>query len=245
MCSCQAQTARKAFAPFTASALAHTPSIATEELLVEPKQAQPAEEIPKAAKEIPGYTYGTAAAAKSPVSLAELELLKKAVNFTDEDQRYLRLAGEVLADQTEEVVKRWRGVIAANPHLALYSLGPDGRGDPHYSADSGLRFRQWVLDTCFRRYDQDWLDYQQEIALRHTRVKKNQTDHVQSAPYVPLRYVIAFTAVINDEIKPFLRAKGHSPQEIESMHRAWCKSVQLQIALWSEPYAGDTAANQW
>jgi hypothetical protein len=28
-----------------------------------------------------------------------------------------------------------------------------------------------VLDTCFRRNDQDWLNYQQEMALRHTSVK--------------------------------------------------------------------------
>ena len=210
------------------------------------KQAAVPEPTRKVANQIPGYTYGTPEAVRSPVSLADLELLKKTVDFTDEDQRYLRMAGEVLADQTDEVVKKWRSVIAANPHLAQYSLSPEGKPDAHYSADSGLRFRQWILDTCFRRYDQDWLDYQQEIALRHTSVKKNQTDHVESATYIPLRYVIAFTAIINDAVKPFLGAKGHSPEEIEKMHRAWCKSVQLQIALWSEPYTDTSlAANQW
>jgi protoglobin len=201
------------------------------------KSARKPEAIRKVADGIPGYTYGTPEAARSPVSLADLELLKKAVNFTDEDQRYLRLAGDVLADQTEEVIKKWRSVIAANPHLAQYSLSPEGKPDPHYSAESGLRFRQWILDTCFRTYDQNWLNYQQEIALRHTSVKKNQTDQVESAAYIPLRYVIAFTAVINDGVKPFLAAKGHSDDDVERMHRAWCKSVQLQIALWSEPYA--------
>jgi len=211
-----------------------------------PKQALDSAARRKIAEEIPGYTYGTPEAARSPVSPADLELLKKTVNFTEEDQKYLHMAGEVLADQTEEVVKRWRGVIAANPHLAQYSLGPEGKPDAHYSADSGLRFRQWILDTCFRRYDQDWLNYQHEIALRHTSVKKNQTDHVQSAAYIPLRYVIAFTAVINDAIKPFLSAKRHSEDEVEKMHRAWCKSVQLQIALWSEPYADSKfAPDEW
>jgi hypothetical protein len=211
-----------------------------------PKQSLDSAASRKIAEEIPGYTYGTPEAAKSPVSPADLELLKKTVNFTEEDQKYLHMAGEVLADQTEEVVKRWRGVIAANPHLAQYSLGPEGKPDAHYSADSGLRFRQWILDTCFRRYDQDWLNYQHEIALRHTSVKKNQTDHVQSAAYIPLRYVIAFTAVINDAIKPFLSANGHSEDEVEKMHRAWCKSVQLQIALWSEPYADSKfAPDEW
>lgn len=213
---------------------------------MKPKEKAEAEITRRVAREIPGYIYGTPEAARSPVSPADLELLKKTVNFTDEDQAYLRMAGEVLAEQTEEVVKKWRSVIAANPHLAQYSLSPEGKPDPHYSAESGLRFRQWILDTCFRRYDQDWLNYQQEIALRHTSVKKNQTDHVESAAYIPLRYVIAFTAVINDAVKPFLAAKGHSPEEVERMHRAWCKSVQLQIALWSEPYSDTNfAPNEW
>ena len=213
---------------------------------MKPKEAGQAEAIRKVAREIPGYAYGSSEAAKSPISPAELELLKKAVDLTQEDEEYLRMAGDVLADQTEEVVKKWRGVIAANPHLAQYSLGPEGKPDAHYSADSGLRFRQWILDTCFKRYDQDWLNYQQEIALRHTSVKKNKTDGVESAAYIPLRYVIAFTAVINDAIRPFLSAKGHSPVEVERMHRAWCKSVLLQIALWSAPYAdSNLAPNQW
>src|SRR5260370_39602493 len=125
-----------------------------------PKQAREAAAARKVAEEIPGYTYGTAQAARSPVSLADLELLKKTVNFTEEDLRYLRMAGEVLASQTEEVVKKWRGVIAANPHLAQYSLGPEGKPDAHYSADRGLRFRQCVLDTCFGSHDRDRRNYQ-------------------------------------------------------------------------------------
>ena len=56
---------------------------------------------------IPGYTYGTVAVARSPVSLEDLALLKKAVMFTEEDERYLRMAGEVLADQVEEILDLW------------------------------------------------------------------------------------------------------------------------------------------
>jgi len=40
--------------------------------------------------EMPAYTYGTAAVATSPVSLKELEELKVSVDFTAEDERYLR-----------------------------------------------------------------------------------------------------------------------------------------------------------
>ena len=195
---------------------------------------------------IPGYTYGTEAVAPSPVSPRELEILKVAAGFTEEDERYLRLAGTVLADQTEALAACWRGILAADPHLAQYSLGPDGRPDPHYAGASGLRLQQWILDTCLRPYDQDWLNYQQEIALRHTSVKKNKTDGVASAPSIPLRYILAFSAVINETIRPFLAARGHTAIEVAHMHHAWCASVQLQMALWSAPYTDTTLApNEW
>lgn len=189
------------------------------------------------AEQISGYAYGTPGLAASPVSLAELENLKISVGFTEEDQRYLRLAGEALADQTAQIVNHWRSrIIASIPHLARHSRTPEGDAIPEYLAKSNLRFEQWILDTCLRPYDQDWLNYQYEIALRHTSAKKNQTDGVRSTQYVPLRDVIAFVAVMNETIKPYLAAKSHSSEEVEKMHLAWTKSLQLQLALWTTSY---------
>jgi hypothetical protein len=201
----------------------------------------------KIADEISGYTYGTSAVATSPVSLQELEDLKVSVGFTEEDWRALRMAGEVLADQTQRIVEHWRsGIIAGIPNLARHSRTPEGEANPDYLAKSNLRFQQWILDTCLRPYDQDWINYQQEIALRHTSLKKNQTDGVRSTPFVPLRDILGFLAVINETIKPYLAAKGHSTEEVDRMHRAWCKSIQLQAALWAKPYSDATLApNEW
>jgi hypothetical protein len=53
---------------------------------------------------IPGYAYGTVEVATSPVSTHDLENLKISAGFTDEDERYLRLAGEVLGEQAEQIV---------------------------------------------------------------------------------------------------------------------------------------------
>lgn len=200
-----------------------------------------------AAEHIFGYTYGSAEVAMSPVSMRELEELKISVGFTEEDERYLRQAGEVLADQTEQVVLHWRsGIIASIPNLARHSRTPEGEALPDYLAKSNLRFQQWILDTCMRPYDQDWLNYQQEIALRHTSLKKNKIDGVRSTPYVPLRDIVAFIAVINETIKPYLAAKGHSPGDVDKMHHAWCKSLQLQLALWTKPYAdAKQGLNEW
>jgi hypothetical protein len=187
-------------------------------------------------KEIAGYTYGTEAVAKSPLSLDELELLKKSVLFTGEDEKYLRMAGEVLADQVEDVLDVWGGFVASQPHLIYYYTGPDGQPDRNYVAAARKRLGQWLLDVCNRPYDQDWLNYQREIGQRHHRAKKNQTDKVQSPPNIGYRYLIAFIYPFTTTMKPFLAKKGHSAEDVERMHQAWFKSLVLHVALWGQPY---------
>jgi hypothetical protein len=199
------------------------------------------------AEHISGYFYGAPEVPISTISVLDLANLKISAGFTEEDQRYLRLAGEVLQGQTRQIVEHWRSrIIASIPNLARHSRSPEGNLLPDYLAASNLRFEQWILDTCLRPYDQDWINYQQEIALRHTTLKKNKVDGVQSTPYVPLRDIIAFLAVINETIKPYLAAKEHSAEDVDGMHRAWCKSMQLQLAIWVRAYAGsDLAQDQW
>jgi hypothetical protein len=196
---------------------------------------------------IPGYDYGAASIAHSSATLDDLQRLKLSVGFTAEDERYLRMAGDVLADQIEQIVQHWRaGIIAGIPHLARHSRSLDGSPLPDYLARSNRRFEQWILDTCRRPYDQDWLNYQQEIALRHTSIKKNQTDQVVSTPHVPYSDIIAFVAVLNETIKPYLAAKKHQASEVALMHNAWCKSMQLQMALWAKPYMqAEHATREW
>ncbi|MCS7173050.1 MAG: protoglobin domain-containing protein [Armatimonadetes bacterium] len=186
---------------------------------------------------IPGYTYGTAEVAQSPVSLEELRLLEGAVAWTEEDARYLRMAGDVLEDQVEEILDLWYGFVGSTPQLVHYFSDPQGQPISSYLAAVRKRFGQWILDTCRRPRDREWLNYQHEIALRHHRTKKNRTDGVVSPDHIPLRYVIALVAPIALTIKPFLGRKGHAPEEVERMHAAWVKAVVLQAALWSYPYA--------
>jgi hypothetical protein len=186
---------------------------------------------------IPGYTYGTAHVGPSPIKVEELDELKKALLFTEEDERYLRMAGQVLEDQIEDVLDVWYGFVASHPHLVYYFSDGKGNVNKDYLMAVRKRFGQWILDTCNRPYDQKWLDYAHEIGLRHHRSKKNQTDNVRSVPNINFRYLVAFIYPITATIRPFLEKKGHSAEDVDRMHQAWFKSVVLQVALWSAAYA--------
>ena len=189
--------------------------------------------------DLPGYDYGTARSAHSPLTLADLKALEQTAGFTDEDRAALKQAGEVLADQAEGLVDSWRAEIGKQNHLAECFFGPDGKPDENYKAAVKKRFVQWVTDLCTRPRDQVWLDYQEEIGLRHTPAKKNQTDHARTPNVVPLRYLFAFVPTIVLNTKPFLAKKGHSPDQVERMYRAWFKAVTVDITLWSRPYVPD------
>ncbi len=188
---------------------------------------------------IPGYTYGTITAARSPITLTDFEKLRQAVLFGPEDERYLRMAGEVLADQIEEGLDLWYGFVGSHPHLVYYFTDGQGNVNSTYLDAVRKRFGQWILDTCNRPTDQAWLNYQHEIGLRHHRAKKNQTDGVNAVPHIHHRYLVAFIYPITATIKPFLAKKGHSPDEVEKMHQAWFKSVVLQVALWRAAYVAE------
>jgi hypothetical protein len=191
------------------------------------------------ATNISGYTFGTSGVARSPVTPAVFDLMKKTVLFSDEDVKYLRLSGEVLKDQIEAVLDVWYGFVAANPHLvASFRSRSSGQPLSGYLEAVRRRFGQWILDTARADYGQQWLDYQHEIGLRHHRSKKNRTDRAESTDIVPFRDLFLLISPVTFRLKPFLARKGHSAEEVEKMYAAWLKSCLLQVTLWGYPYVG-------
>jgi hypothetical protein len=170
------------------------------------------------------------------VSLADLELLERTIGYTAEDARALARAGDILARTVDAFLDDWDAFQATLPHLGAFSLGPDGEPNLPNRAASRVRLRQWILDTCRTSHDQDWLNYEHEIGLRHTRAKKNQTDGVVSAPHVSFRYVLAQLYTFTQAMRPFLADPLLTPDDIDAMFQAWSKAVLLQIVLWSHPY---------
>jgi hypothetical protein len=158
--------------------------------------------------------------------------------FGEEDERYLRMARGVLKEQVEDVLDVWYGFVGSRPHLLRY-FGNRRTGLPEaeYLTKTRARFGRWILDTTAAEYGQAWLDYQNEIGLRHHRAKKNATDGASAAEHIDFRYLPAFVYPITATVKPFLAKKGHPAEEVEKMHQAWFKAVVLQVALWSRPYA--------
>lgn len=184
---------------------------------------------------IKGYAYADAKLEKSPVTLEDLELLKKTLMWTKDDERYLKMAGEVLRNQVDDVLDLWYGYVSKNEHL-LYYFSKDGKPDENYLESVRARFGQWIIDLCERPYDQNWLNYQNEIALRHHSTKKNKTDKADAAPIINFRYIVAFIYPITSTIKSFLGNSDYPTSEVEEMYNSWFKAVTLSAVLWCYPY---------
>jgi len=62
------------------------------------------------------------------LTLEDLNLLKQTVLFTEDDEKYLRLAGEVLADQIDAILDLWYSFCwFSHHHLAQYFSTPDNQ----------------------------------------------------------------------------------------------------------------------
>jgi hypothetical protein len=186
---------------------------------------------------IHGYDFGKPQVALSPVSLQELREIEATLGWSDEDARVLARHRDIFEKHAEEMVDTWRAVIGSQPHLAKWFFGPDGRPDEAYKAGVKKRFVQWVRDVVSRPHDQAWLDYQEEIGLRHTPVKKNKTEGTLTPDVVPLRFLIAFVPVVTMSTRTFFAAVPDN--ERRQLEDAWAKAVQLHVTLWARAYAKD------
>jgi hypothetical protein len=190
---------------------------------------------------IPGYTHGSAGLSRSPVTLTDFDEMKASVLFGEDDVKYLRISRDVVKDEVEAILDVWYGFVGSQPHLLASFSTPSGAPIPEYLSAVRKRFARWILDTANANYDQQWLDYQHEIGLRHHRAKKNVTDNAQSTALVPFRNLFALIFPVTFTLRPFLAKGGHAPEEVEKMCDAWVKSCLLQMTLWTHPYvkAGD------
>ncbi|EMA56714.1 hypothetical protein [Halococcus thailandensis] len=55
-------------------------------------------------EQIPGYDLGEESIPEAPISTDEFDHLKQTVMFTEEDEEYLQMAGDVLDGQTDDIL---------------------------------------------------------------------------------------------------------------------------------------------
>ena len=133
------------------------------------------------------------------------------------------------------MVDAWRAVIGSQSHLSHWFVKPDGTSDDDYKASVKRRFVQWVVDVAVRPHDQEWLNYQYEIGLRHTPARKNKTDGAHTPQVVPFRYLLGFVPVVLP-IRRFFLGAIQDEAELKRLEDAWTRAVMLHITLWSQAY---------
>lgn len=179
------------------------------------------------------------ALAGSTLTVDDLAAIQATLLFSEEDVAALRMSRPLLEPQVDAILDVWYGFVGSQPQLIAYFSSSAGQPDANYLARVRERFGHWILDTAAAEYDQDWLDFQHEIGLRHTRAKKNRTDGADAVDHIHFRYLPALIYPVTATLKPFLAMGDHSPEQVEAMHQAWIKSVLLQVILWSQPYMAE------
>ena len=186
--------------------------------------------------EIPSYDYGTENSATSPLTEEELSRLEQTVGWSSEDAKTLQKHAELFRQHAESKVDSWRAVIGAQPPLSHWFVAPDGKPDDAYKASVKRRFVQWVVDVAQRPHNRAWMDYQEEIGLRHTPAKKNVTDNAHTPPLVLLRYLLSFIPIVLP-VRQFFSGAINDEDQLSAVQTAWTKAVLLHVTLWSRPYA--------
>lgn len=188
----------------------------------------------ESSEKIAGYDFAQSESAVSPLSEGEIRQLEATVGWTEADEAALNTSAPLFCMKAEEMVDSWRAIIAAQPHLAKWFFGPDGKPDDDYKNRVKRRFVQWVIDVATRPHDLDWRNYQEEIGLRHTPAKKNATDQKQTPPLVPLRYLLGFIPVVLPIERFFIDIEDQGRRN--AIQTAWTKAVVLHVTLWTRAY---------
>lgn len=174
--------------------------------------------------------------ASSSLSLKDLVLLKRMLLFSTEDERYLKMAGEILTHQAEAILDTWYDHILSNDYLAHY-FTKDGQPDAQYLDSLRPRFGDWIRQLCQRPSNTQWQPYEAAIAKRYSGDQQLPLAEMKEVPVVFLRYLITFIYPVTAYIAPFLAKHGHSAAEVDKMRQAWFKAVSLSVLLWTYPGA--------
>ncbi len=174
---------------------------------------------------------------KSPITLEELRLLKNTFLWDQYDDENLKMASEVLKDQTEDITDLCYSFIGSIDHLLNYFCDIKTQDlDTDYLQHVKKGLGEWVLNLCNCPYDQEWLDYQHGIALQQHHRENNKADGTATFPVIHYSHMVGSIVPFTLIIKRFLATKGHDTDTVEKMHSSLFKATTLAIILITHQY---------
>lgn len=157
--------------------------------------------------------------------------LKRMLLFTNEDEQYLMMAGNILAAHTEDMLDTWYDGIIRNNYLVHY-FTRDGVPDLEYLQSLRPQFRKWMDDLCSRQEGNSWWQFEERIAAQ---LSPAADQDMESLPLVYLRYLSSFIYPVAEAGRPYLNRHGHPAADVERMQQAWFKAVSFSVLLWVYP----------
>ncbi|HEY9260333.1 protoglobin domain-containing protein [Chitinophaga sp.] len=172
---------------------------------------------------------------KSPLDAQMLVRLKRMLLFTNDDEQYLIMAGNILTAHTEDILNNWYDYILKNNYLAYY-FTRDGAPDVNYLQTLRPHFRKWITDLCTRQEGNTWWQFEERIAAQ-LQLKPALTTNMDPLPVEYLRYLSTFIYPVSEAGRPYLATHGHPAADVAHMQQAWFKAVSFSVLLWVYPQA--------
>ncbi len=187
--------------------------------------------------QIKGYVYGKAEVPKAPISKEELKLLLDSALWTQEDEENRKIIGEVIKENMSDMLNQIVSYFGSRDYLIYYFK--DERGETtetEYVNNTVDRLAQWLLDICFRPIDENFVNYQYLIGIRHTFDGKGKADNVKTIPHIPMRYMITCIFPVTAVIRSFLERKFDDPKIVEKLYDTWFKLQVITTAFFCAHY---------
>jgi len=187
--------------------------------------------------EIKGYIYGKPEVPKAKITIQEFQLMLDSVLWTKEDEENRKILGEIIKENMNDILNAIVNYFGSKEYLLYYFKDKTGTTTvSEYVNNTVDRLAQWLLDLCFRPLDENFINYNYLIGLRHTEIEKGKADNVGTIPHIPLRYMVTCVFPITAVLKSFIEKKVDDPVIVDKLYHTWFKLQVITTALFLIPY---------
>jgi len=188
--------------------------------------------------QIKGYIYGSQEVPKLKITKQELEQLLDSALWTNEDEENRKILGEIIKENMNEILNKIVSYFGSREYLIYYFKDKQGVTTiTEYVNNTVDRLAQWLLDICFRPIDENFVNYQYLIGIRHTYDGKGKADNIESIQHIPMRYMITCIFSVTSVLKEYIEKKLEDPKLVDRLYNTWFKLQVITTALFCAHYA--------